>query len=191
MSTVATPLMTAAEFYDLVHRPENQGKYLELERGEVVEMPPPGSFHGFVCGNAGRLLGNYSAQRRKGFICTNDSGFIVAHNPDSVRGPDVAYYDDVQSPDEIPPGYTSTLPHLIVEVVSPHDKPGLLTIRIEQYLKCGVPLVWVIDPDIRIVTIYRPGAHHMSLVEHEELTGNGVLPDFRCQVREFFALPGR
>jgi Uma2 family endonuclease len=191
MSTIATPLMTAAEFYDWVHRPENLGKYLELERGEVVEMPPPGPFHGFVCGNASRILGNYSAQRRKGFICTNDSGFIVANNPDSVRGPDVAYYADVKSPEEIPQSYTDTRPQLIVEVVSPHDKAGLLNLRIEQYLKCGVPLVWVIDPDIRIVTIYRPGANHTSLVEHEELTGNGVLPDFRCQVREFFALPGR
>jgi Uma2 family endonuclease len=77
MATVETKLMTAAEFYDWVNRPENQDRSFELERGGVVEMPPPSKFHGFVCGNVAGILRNYAAQRRKGYPCTNDAGVVV------------------------------------------------------------------------------------------------------------------
>jgi Uma2 family endonuclease len=63
-------------------------------------------------------------------------------------------------------------------------------------LRFGTRLVWVLDPDARDVLVYQPG-HQPGVVEEkvvgekEELTGEGVLPDFRCRVAEFFALPGR
>jgi hypothetical protein len=50
--------LTAEEFYDWAHRPENAGKSYELERGEVVEVSRPGELHGVVCANvAGAPLG--------------------------------------------------------------------------------------------------------------------------------------
>jgi Uma2 family endonuclease len=126
-----------------------------------------------------------------GYVCTNDSGVVVATGPDTVRGPDIAFYSDVQSPDDIQWSYATQPPQLVVEVLSPNDKPGVLSKRIDQYLNCGVPLIWVIDPDIRIVTVYPRGAQQKVFEEADELTGNSVLPDFRCQVRELFSLPGR
>ena len=51
MSTAeSTRLLTAEEFYDFCHLPENRDRHFELERGEVVEMSRPGEVpHGFVC----------------------------------------------------------------------------------------------------------------------------------------------
>lgn len=37
-ATTATR-MTAEEFFDWVHRPDNAGKWFELVRGEVLELP--------------------------------------------------------------------------------------------------------------------------------------------------------
>jgi Uma2 family endonuclease len=51
MSTATTTRMTAEEFYDWVHRPENVNKWFELVRGEVIELPPPTRPHGVVCMN--------------------------------------------------------------------------------------------------------------------------------------------
>jgi len=48
--------MNAEQFYDWVHRPANYYRFFELERGEVIEMPPPGGVHGVVCGNTGEIL---------------------------------------------------------------------------------------------------------------------------------------
>jgi Uma2 family endonuclease len=58
-----TGLMTAEEFYDFCHRPENRHRLYELERGEVVEMSRPGAQHGVACINVGVILTLYARQR--------------------------------------------------------------------------------------------------------------------------------
>jgi Uma2 family endonuclease len=52
-------------------------------------------------------------------------------------------------------------------------------------LNHGTPLVWLVDPESRTVTVYRPGKQHYVLREDDELTGEDVLPDFKCKVRDF------
>src|SRR5437899_9213088 len=103
-STIATPpkLMTAEEFYDWANRPENENKWFELVRGEVIELPPPTLPHGVVAGNAVWILNGYVRQRRKGYVASNDSGVILERDPDTVRGPDVALYEGARSFDELP-----------------------------------------------------------------------------------------
>ena len=54
----------------------------------------------------------------------------------------------------------------------------------------GVALVWLADPEDRSVTIHRPNEFPKVLDETDELTGDGVLPDFRCRVADLFTLPG-
>src|SRR5262249_56365654 len=88
VTTTATDLMTAEQFFDWVNRPENAGKHYELERGRVVEVSRPGEAHGSVAANFTRLLLNYAFARKKGYVCSNDTGVIWERSPDSVRGPD-------------------------------------------------------------------------------------------------------
>jgi Uma2 family endonuclease len=191
MSTAQTKLMTADDFYDWVHRPENADRFFELERGEIVEMPPPMKYHGFVCGNVVRILGVFAAQRRKGYPCSNDAGLIVERDPDTVRGPDVTFYEDEQTADTMDRKYTSEPPKLVIEVLSPNDQQTKVNKRLSQYLKMGIPLLMLVDPEVRSVTVYRHGKYHYVLDEKDELTGEDVLPDFRCRVAALFALPGQ
>src|SRR6266480_3460730 len=100
MATVATKPMTAEKFYDFANRPENRDKVLELERGEVVEMSRPGKRHGLVCGNSTGILRNYAIARKKGYVCSNDTGVVVERDPDTVRGPDVLFFEDASRWDE-------------------------------------------------------------------------------------------
>jgi Uma2 family endonuclease len=190
MATATTKQLTADEFFDFVHRPENAGKLFELERGEVIELPPPMKPHGFVCGNVARILGNYAAARRQGYVCSNDTGLIVEREPDTVRGADVCYYVDDQTLDTMPRKYSDAPPRLLVEVRSPTDREKKIMRRLEEYLRLGVPMVWLVDPEDRFVSVHEPGKIHQVLDEADELTGGDVLPDFRCRVSEFFARPG-
>jgi Uma2 family endonuclease len=176
---------------EFVHRPENRDRFFELERGEIVEMPPPTKYHGMVCGNIGARLWNYSQQRGRGYVCTNDTGVIVEEEPDTVRGPDLSYYDDVHSAHEVERSYAVAPPLLTVDVLSPNDRPGRMAVRVAQLLARGVQLVWVVDPEGREVCVYRRGRDPYVVTENEELTGEDVLPGFRCRVSEFFALPGQ
>jgi Uma2 family endonuclease len=182
--------MTAEEFYDWANRPENDGRRLELDAGEVVEMPSPGELHGFVCWLTGMLLGNYLFRRGAGYICSNDTGLIVHRRPDTVRGPDLILFLESRAAAEMNRGFCDRVPALIVEVVSPSDKEKDTNRRVRQYLARGVPLVWVVYPEHRLVHVCRPDEFHKVLDETDELTGNGVLPDFACLVRDLFTPPG-
>lgn len=191
MATVATKPITAAEFYDFVHRPENRDRVFELERGEVVEMSRPGKLHGFVCANVVIILGLFARQRKKGYVCSNDTGVVVEQDPDTVRGPDVMFYEDAKSVNDIEVKFGSTPPTLAVEVLSPNDRIGKVNRRIKEQLDFGTRLVWLVDPESRNVTAYRPGKPYYVVEEGDEITGDDVLPDFRCKVAEFFAMPGQ
>ena len=182
--------MTASEFFAWVHRPENRNRFFELDRGEVVEMPPPGKHHGFVCANIARILGNFAVQRRKGYVCTNDAGVLVEQDPDTVRGPDVTFYEDDQTTDDMERQYAARPPLLAVEVQSPNDRINRTIRRITQMLHGGVAVVWLVDPEGRDVSVYRPGQDPLLVVEGQELSGDPPLPDFRCRIADFFTLPG-
>ena len=190
MATVATKPMTAGEFYDFVHLPENRDRIFELEQGEVVEMSRPGKKHGLVCANIARILGNFAQARKRGYVCSNDTGIVVERDPDTVRGPDLMFFDDVMSFDDVDEKYGETPPLLAVEVLSPNDTAGRVNRRIQQQLRFGTALVWQVDPESLMVTVHRPGMDFHVLDDTEELTGDGVLPDFRCKIAEFFQLPG-
>ncbi len=182
--------MTAEEFYDWVHLPENRDHWYELVRGEVIELPSPRKIHGVVCSNVVFVLETYVRQRRKGYVTSNDSGVILQRDPDTVRGPDAAIYEDAEKFADLHPKYGEVPPRLAVEILSPDDKVKHVTRKIADYLKSGVDLVWLIDPEERTVIVYRREGSQVLLEEDGELTGDDVLPGFRCRVAELFCLPG-
>lgn len=83
-------------------------------------------------------------------------------------------------------GYLVHLPKLIVEVLSPSDRMAKVNRRISQYLKRGVPLVWLVDPEGRAVTVFLPGKDFYVVEEPGEVTGEDVLPGLRYRVSELF-----
>ncbi len=191
-TVVETPakFLNADEFFEFVHRPENRDRYFELERGVIIEMPPPMMPHGVVCGNIGWLLNSFVHQRKHGFVCTNDTGVILQTDPDTVRGIEVSLYEGPLTYSELPRKYSTRLPLLAVEVLSPDDRPGKTTRRVSEFLRRGIALVWIVDPEAQDVTVHRPGREPYVVSGDEELTGDDVLPDFKCRVSDLFRLPG-
>ncbi|MBI1872475.1 MAG: Uma2 family endonuclease [Acidobacteria bacterium] len=56
----------------------------------------------------------------------------------------------------------------------------------DDYLSRGVQLVWVVDPDKKIVTIYRRLSAPISVGIDENLDDGEVLPGFTCPIRRIF-----
>jgi Uma2 family endonuclease len=183
-------LLTAEEFCDFAHLPRNENRWFELVQGEVIEMPPPMKPHGAVSSNVNRLLGNYAFEQARFYVVGNDAGVILKRNPDTVRGPDVALYNDATTFDELHPKYGEVPPLLAVEVLSPNDKHVKVMQKVTDYLSAGVRLVWVLDPEVREAVVHRPDKTAQPLKPTDEITGEDVLPGFRCKVSEFFRLPG-
>ena len=188
-SVPTTSLLTADEFFDWCHRPENEARQWELERGKVVEVSRPGERHCAVCANVTRLLGNYVWQRRKGYVCGNDTGVVWERAPDTVRGPDIILYDRSAKFEEMNPKHSDEAPTLAVELLSPTDRPNRVNRRLGQFLKWGTKVVWLLDPEDRTVSIYRPGQLPQVLDDTDDLDGEPELPGFRCRVADFYSLP--
>ena len=56
-----------------------------------------------------------------------------------------------------------------------------------DYLAAGVPLVWVVHPSSsRAVRVHRAGGRVSWLGAEDELSGEEILPGFRCRVGAIF-----
>lgn len=182
MPAVLHTPVTIAEF---MRKPDPaDGSREELVRGEVITMPPPQGRHGLVQVQIAYLLKCVVAPRKLGWV-TAETGVILERDPDTVRGPDVAYCSVARHPSR-PEGYYEIPPDLVVEVLSPDDRKKDVREKIKEYVTNGVKLVWLVDPEIRTVTIYAGSLRGTELDENETITGGEVLPEFSCKVAEFF-----
>lgn len=191
MAPVTTKPMTVDEFYRWASRPQNQDKLVELDEGRIVEVPPAGEYHGVLCAYIVHLLWRFAIRRGKGYVCSNDTGLLIQRKPGTVRGPDIMLFDESRFLKKLSRRFAERIPKLVVEVLSPSDQMTKMSRRISQFLKRGVPLVWLVDPEERAVTVYRPDREHVVFREEDSLTGEEVLPGLRYRVAELFAFPGQ
>ena len=136
----------------------------------------------------GMLIGAFVRPRRLGKVTGADGTYILAHNPQTVVVPDVAFvrWDRLPERDQRK-WYFPLPPDLVVEVVSPTDEPGDIAKKRDLYRRAGVPLVWWVDPGRRTVAVFRNGELVAELGEGNDLDGGNVLPGFRLPVAEIFA----
>jgi Uma2 family endonuclease len=186
MNTVALPKLVTPD--DLLAMPD--GDSYELVDGKLVERHM-GSWSSYVGTRLVWLLTDYCDKNAKGWVWAADCSYqCFPDRPSLVRKPDVSFIRLGRLPGEQPSeGHTRISPDLAVEVVSPKDLAYEVTDHVEDYLKAGVRLVWVVDPHVRTVLIYRQGGSISGLREKDELDGEDVVPGFRCPVRELFRTP--
>lgn len=172
---------TAEELACLPHL----GRRLELVQGKVYEMPLGGGEHGYIAGNIGSLLGVHVRANGLGMMFAAETGFFIRRNPDTVRAPDAAFIARERLParEELR-GYVEVMPDLVVEVVSPGDRPREVQDKVAEWLNAGVRLVWVIYPATRSAIAYRSLTEATHLSESDTLDGAEVVPGFACQLRE-------
>lgn len=105
-----------------------------------------------------------------------------------VRKPDVSFIRRGRLPEErLPDGHITLAPDLAVEVISPNDTAYEVDTKVQEYLNAGVPLVWVINPHVRTIHIYRADGTVERLPEDAMLTAPELLPDSRFRVADLFS----
>jgi Uma2 family endonuclease len=190
----AGKLLTVEEFLALCERPEYADTQLELDEGRLSGHATSGrrcternAAYDRSCAGLILISGESAGVGR---VACNDPGLLLSRDPDTVRAPDLAYYRENVRLEEISPGLAKRLPDLVVEVLSPSDRLGMVMRKVQQYLRAGIAMVWVVDGESRNVTVYRSGREPRVLEENEVLDGEEVLPGFTCAVAELFRLPG-
>ena len=187
MSTVARG-MTADE---LLRLPRGKYRY-ELVKGELLTMSPAGSEHGAITQRLATLLDQYVTAKSLGLVFGAETGFLIAIDPDTVRGPDIAFIHagriSVGGP---PEGYWPGAPDLAVEVVSPGDTAKEVDDKVGEWLGAGCQVVWIVRPRQKTVVVHRAGGQAHTVSVDEVLDGGSLLPGFQCRVAEIFSvIPG-
>ena len=155
-------------------------KRVELVRGVLSVREPAGYTHGRVAGNLTLRLGAHVERTRAGQLFAAETGFTVARGPDTVRAPDIAFVRRERLPDPDPRGFPDLAPDLVVEVLSPDDRPGAVLAKVADWLSAGTKLVWVIDPMRRVARVYRHDGTECVVAQDQTLDGEDVVPGFSC-----------
>ena len=74
----------------------------------------------------------------------------------------------------------------MAEILSPDDRPGEVLAKAGEWLEAGVRLVWVIDPDRRVASVYRDDGSVLTVSSDAEVDGEAVLPGFSFRLAELF-----
>src|SRR5213594_2843478 len=171
-------LMTA----DDLLRTSIPDKRTELVRGVLVVREPAGYRHGRVSMELAFLLSQHVKATGAGQVLGAETGFKVASDPDTVRAPDVAFIARERLPDSQSRGFPALGPDLVVEVLSPGDRPGETLAKVGDWLEGGAKLVWVIDPERRVARVYRHDGTEPAIGDDAALDGEDVLPGFTCSL---------
>src|SRR2546423_1394071 len=174
-------LITAEEFAAI----PDDGKRHELVRGVIVEMVRPKPLHGKIQIRFGHFLDEFVDAHDLGLV-TAEAGFLVARNPDVVRGPDVAFISKKRLPNPDLAEFIPMAPDLAIEIVSPNDTVKEVHDKIEEYFRAGGLLVWVVYPESKRVHVYSSIENIQVVNIDGTLDGGDVLPGFILPLRDVF-----
>ncbi|MCS6951167.1 MAG: Uma2 family endonuclease, partial [bacterium] len=143
---------TIDDLWELSHR---TGKRLELVKGELCELAPASEEHGYMAMRLGALVTVFVMQRRLGYTFGAETGFVLSENPPTVRAPDFAFVSSSRALDGLSRQFSRHTPDLVAEVVSPGDTFSEVAEKVDDWLRAGVRIVWVVDPVQQTVRVYR------------------------------------
>lgn len=175
--------MTAEQLAEL---PDDGWRH-ELIEGELSTMPPAGWQHGRVTNRLTRFVDRHVEANHLGECVAAETGFVLRRDPDTVRAPDLAFVRAGRLPDKNERKFSTVIPDLVIEVVSPSDRAGEVNQQALSYLDAGVRLVWVVYPETDTITAHQPGGM-VTLFRGEDavLSGEDVLPGLTARLGDIF-----
>ncbi len=151
-------------------------------------MSPAGSLHGTLALRIGAYIQIFIDENDLGYAFAAETGFVLETSPDTVRAPDVSFVRTERLPAEgLPKSYFPGAPDLAVEVVSPYDRASEVQEKVQEWLRHGTLLVWVVEPESQTVIVYRSDGSATVLQKGGELDGEDVLPGFSYSLDRLFA----
>ncbi len=156
-------------------------------QGEVIVMPPTGSETGNYNIGLGTDIELWNRQQKAGKAFDSSAGFRLPNG--AIRSPDVAWISQERweqlSPEERRK-FAPICPDFVVELLSPSDDLAVVQMKMQEYLENGCRLGWLINPETRNVTIYRPDSAPETVTFDVILSGEDILLGFRLDLRAIF-----
>ena len=177
---------TQEQFVELV-KANPELRWELTAQGEVIVMPPTGSETGNYNSELIINLGIWNRQSQLGKVFDSSTGFRLPNG--AIRSPDVAWIAQerwAQLSPEQRRTFAPICPDFVVELVSPTDDVNALEAKMQEYIENGCRLGWLVNPQKRQVTVYRPQMAPEIISFDVPLTGEDVLPGFTIDLRQIF-----
>jgi len=139
--------LTIDDFCDLV----DEDTEAELVEGIVVMKSPVSYPHEALFGFLHRTLGLYVEERQLGEVLSQK--FLVRITDYTGREPDLLFVSRERL-DIIERNYLAGAPDLVIEIVSPHDRPNEILQKQVEYEQLGVEELWIIDQPKKRLAVF-------------------------------------
>ncbi len=126
----------------------------------------------------------WTRQDNTGAAFDSSGGFVLPNgamrSPDAswVRGERLAALTAEQKRKFLP-----LCPDFVIELRSPSDSLATLQAKMREYMENGARLGWLLDPESRLVHVYRPGESPQVLEGPDKLSGDPVLSSFTLDLK--------
>ncbi len=164
---------------------------LRFERtalGEIIIGPPAGGESSYQSGEALGQLANWAARDGRGKAFDASAEFILPTS--AALSPDAAWVSNRRISEvsmdrrrKFPP----VSPEFVIEVMSPTDRLKAAQEKMEEWVRGGVELAWLIDADAKAVYVYRAGQKaaekRTGIVK---ITGEGSVAGFELDLSDIW-----
>jgi Uma2 family endonuclease len=182
-------------------RPMNDDEYYEFcmanpdlafERtaeGEIVIVPPAGGESSYQSGDANRQLANWAVRSRRGKTFDSSAEFILPTG--AALSPDAAWVSNrriMRLSKDQRRKFLPLAPEFIIEVMSPSDRLNDAKKKMEEWMRGGVELGWLIEADRKTLYIYRAGQPEPEKrTGIKKLKGEGPVAGFELDLTKIWA----
>lgn len=212
--TVSTPPKTSkgksrqSQEVPGITRPMTYEEYLaspeEMSRLDIIDgwkvyrlygekqLANPTRDHQDIQGNIYVAFRSYALATRQGRAIQAPCDVRITQRPLRKRQPDVLLISSSRLAQNLPPSNPAPLspaPELIVEIVSPSDKPSVLAAKIADYRAVDVQEAWVVRSGPRTVEVLRLTVDEIESVRTyglEEAVTSFSFPELTVAVNDIF-----
>lgn len=167
---------------------QNADRLVELVEGVVFDMSRPGWEHCETLMQLASRIYSHVRERDLGRVAVGEADFVLERREDgkdTVRGLDLAFINKVKASEHVSSGWTTVVPDLAVEVISPSNEAADIQLKVLQLLNAGTSLVWIVYPATKTVVAHTASGAS-TFHENDTLSGGDVLPGFEIRLGEIF-----
>jgi Uma2 family endonuclease len=179
------PPLTVAEYRNL---PETGPRY-QLIEGDLYMAPAPTRFHQDISRNLQGALDRYLEANPVGILY--NAPFDVYLTDLDVFQPDLLVVRN-ENRSILTEAGAEGAPDFAIEILSPKTRQLDLVNKKRVYARLGVKELWIIDPDLETVNVYRfeeNASEPVQIARFGERLAASILPGFNLAVDAVFRRP--
>jgi Uma2 family endonuclease len=186
LERIRFPVGSATED-DVIRLLDGDEKHVcELIDGVLVEkdMGVRESIIGVRCS---RYIDAYLEDHDRGIVFGADGPVRLRRG--RIRFPDTGFvaWERILDDDYLEQAILDAVPNLAIEVISKGNTPREMELKLHDYFRAGVQLVWYIYPKTQSALVYTSPTVKKEIPRDGSLDGGKVLPGFSLPLKKLFA----